>query len=175
MSKPSYLDWLKSYGINTNYDKDNRYNLLFKKLFNTPFVSLVDFDSNRIYEALEIRREYLIDVSGDHNLEVQELKTCNMLELLISLAVRAENMTFDSNNHLTVYEWFWLLIENLGLDSMTNERFDGRICDTILFTFVDRKYHKSGKGGVFPLKNTKNDQRRVELWYQLSEYINENF
>ena len=174
MGKISYLDWLKTYGINNNYDTTNDYNLLFKKLFNTPFISLVDFDSNRIYEALEIRREYLIETTGKLDLELEELKTCNMLELLISLAIRAESMTFDSKNHISIYEWFWTFIHNLGLDSMRNEAFDGRICDSVLFTFIDRKYHKSGKGGLFPLRNYKKDQRKVEIWYQMSAYINEN-
>ena len=57
-------------------------------------------------------------------------------------------MTFDSHNHLSVYEWFWLLLKNLGLDSMTNDCFDGFICDDILSKFTLRKYDSKGRGGL---------------------------
>ena len=174
-AKISYLDWLRTYKIKGSYDEDNSHNLLLKKLYNTDFVSLVNFDGNRVYEALEIRREYFAYICENPDYDLADLVAWNMLELLISLAVRAENMTFDSENYMTIYEWFWHLLGNLGLDSMTNDRFDGMICDSVLSIFIYRKYDSDGKGGLFPLKNTKNDQRRVEIWYQLSEYINELF
>ena len=38
-----------------------------------------------------------------------------------------------------------------------------------------REYSDNGHGGLFPLKNPKKDQRKVEIWYQMTEYINENY
>jgi hypothetical protein len=33
----------------------------------------------------------------------------------------------------------------------------------------------NGTGGLFPLKMPKVNQRRVEIWYQMSAFIEENF
>ena len=40
---------------------------------------------------------------------------------------------------------------------------------------VERRYKRSGEGGLFPLKNAAKDQRKVEIWYQLSSYLLENY
>jgi hypothetical protein len=44
------------------------------------------------------------------------------------------------------------------------------VLDTIIF----RTYKYDGRGGLFPLREGKEDQRRVELWYQMCAYILEN-
>ena len=33
----------------------------------------------------------------------------------------------------------------------------------------------NGTGGLFPLKRPRVNQRRVEVWYQMSEYLMENY
>jgi len=38
-----------------------------------------------------------------------------------------------------------------------------------------RRYSKTGKGGLFPLKHPKKDQTEVEIWYQMQQYVMENF
>jgi hypothetical protein len=34
---------------------------------------------------------------------------------------------------------------------------------------------KSGLGGMFPLEDPREDQRAIEIWYQMMAYINENY
>jgi hypothetical protein len=38
---------------------------------------------------------------------------------------------------------------------------------------IYRNYESNGHGGFFPLEDPDEDQRRVELWYQLNAYLNE--
>ena len=38
-----------------------------------------------------------------------------------------------------------------------------------------RTYDSNGYGGLFPLRNPREDQRKVELWYQLNAYLLEQF
>ena len=45
----------------------------------------------------------------------------------------------------------------------------------ILNKIIDRGYSRRGVGGLFPLKYSKNDQRKVELWYQMHSYLIENY
>ena len=43
-----------------------------------------------------------------------------------------------------------------------------------LNTFIYREYERNGKGGMFPLKTPSGNQKKVQLWYQLAEYLIEN-
>jgi hypothetical protein len=72
-------------------------------------------------------------------------------------------------------EWFWVMISNLGLDRMDDENFDLRYVDDVLNVFLNRTYFMNGTGGLFPLKIPKVNQRRVEIWYQMSAFIAENY
>jgi hypothetical protein len=38
---------------------------------------------------------------------------------------------------------------------------------------VWRTYEPNGVGGFFPLENPNEDQREVELWYQMSAYVDD--
>lgn len=54
--------------------------------------------------------------------------------------------------------------------TVRNER---KIDDTIE-TLMFRTYGPDGKGGFFPLSHPKEDQTKIEIWYQMSAYINEH-
>ena len=94
-----------------------------------------------------------------------------MLEMLVALADR---MSYYADG-----DWFWEMIENLGLlpyndSNFYDDKYVGNYSvSRILVTFLGRKYLKNGTGGLFPLQHTRKDQRRVELWYQMCEYLEE--
>ena len=95
--------------------------------------------------------------------------------MLIALAQRLEFETALSKWEKSTAQWFWVLINNLGLDTFTDENFDMEAVQEKVQIFLDRKYEKNGEGGLFPLKNPKEDQRRIEIWYQMSAYLFENY
>jgi len=100
--------------------------------------------------------------------------------MLIGLAYRLEFETAQSKWEKTVSEWFWILIDNLGLiccdnDAyFTNSKVGSDVPETI-GRMLSREYEADGEGGLFPLKNPKKDQRRIEIWYQMTSYILENY
>lgn len=102
---------------------------------------------------------------------------CSMLEMLIALATRADFHTDDGLIDGGVGGWFWKLMDNVRLsrytDRVCNERGLEEI-DRILETINDRTYNSNGRGGLFPLRRPREDQTKVELWYQLSAYLLEN-
>ena len=90
-----------------------------------------------------------------------------MLELLIGLSRR---LAFEAEGEPSI--WFWTLLENIGLANYTDDStLPVRKIDEILDRVIWRLYNKNGSGGLFPLNHTKNDQRKTEMWYQLSEYV----
>jgi hypothetical protein len=90
-----------------------------------------------------------------------------MLELLIGLSRR---LSFEAEREPKY--WFWRLVENAGLYKiMDNELGLEETIDRALEMIIWRTYESDGTGGLFPLRWPKKDQRKVELWYQLSAYV----
>lgn len=95
----------------------------------------------------------------------------SVLEMLIVLARR---VSFES--YSTPDAWFWKLLENLELNRCTDYHYNDNVAREIertLERFLDRRYSSDGVGGIFPLRQPAGDQRNIELWYQMSEYLRE--
>jgi len=138
---------------------------LLKKLHQTQFVWVVLGDDNRASEGLELRYEFLrcTLLEREDNWWNEE---CSVLEILIAFIRRAEFQTEISES-----TWFWRLIDNLGLTSYNDADFNDREVDDILYQFIWRTYDYYGHGGLFPLNNTEKDQRKLEIWFQFFEYL----
>jgi hypothetical protein len=90
-----------------------------------------------------------------------------MLEMLIGLARR---LSFEAEGRAD--DWFWHLLENIKLDKYNDSSgYDPDEVDDILERIIWRNYRPDGVGGLFPLNEPEEDQRKVELWYQLSAYL----
>ena len=68
-------------------------------------------------------------------------------------------------------QWFWGMITNLGLGSITDDRFDEQYVDSVIIRFMERNYEPNGKGGLFTIRNCDCDLRRVDIWKQLCWYL----
>ena len=174
MSTDNYFNWLCS--LVKIDEPDNTYFHLARILYDTSFYTINDFDLNRAEDGLDLREEYF-----SRTREREPVLPCNVLEMLIALSERMSDDLYDEEN--TMYDMtycFWRMICNLNLDIYTDEIFeymsfaeeDIRIK---LEEFLSRRYDYSGKGGLFPLKNPKKDQRKVEIWYQMNAYLIENY
>ena len=90
-----------------------------------------------------------------------------MLEMLIGLSRR---LSFETDREPR--EWFWHLLQVLHLDQYDDSRrIPEEEVDAILERVIWRTYGHNGDGGLFPLQNPSQDQRNVEIWYQLNEYL----
>jgi hypothetical protein len=139
---------------------------LFKILHTTEFVWLLSGDDNRAADGVELRIEFLLE--GDIPDQPDWLSLgCSILEMLIGFSRRAQFVT-----DVPAKEWFWEFIENLGLkDFNDGSEFDPEEVKTILDQFIWRTYDRNGVGGIFPINGATPDQRKVEIWYQFSDYL----
>lgn len=162
-----YFTWL--YGlvadVKTRKGPRTYWNLL-KKLFCTEFAWFIPNDDNRAEDGRELRFEWASSV--DVNVDTHWVTLgCSFLEMLIGLARRLEFQT-DRDSIF----WFWHLIGNLGLlghndrSNFLEDDVERRI-DAVIW----RTYDCDGNGGLFPLREPCKDQRKVEIWFQLSEYL----
>lgn len=142
------------------------YHLLINTLYFRDFVPMIKRDEDRAIDGLFLRNELGYNDSTDD-------KPCSFLEMLIALSGRFDgNSGFDPEES---YENFWLMMRNLGLDQFDDRNYSERQVWSILHILENRTYAFNGKGGLFPLKKPKQDQRNVEIWGQMQEWLIENY
>lgn len=175
MSTPlddEYFGWLAAkVGADSTRNPARSYIRLVHQLYRTPFVWTVHNDDNRAEDGKELREIFLQESGMQTQPGWLELD-CSLLELFIALAHRA---SFETEG--LPEEWFWHFLSNLGLSrysdfvySNYNMRTENDVKE-ILDIFMFRKYGFEGHGGLFPHRAAAQDQRRVELWYQLQSYV----
>lgn len=151
---------------------------LLKNLHELKFYSLVPNDDNRAEDGKQLR-EIFCEREGLQALSLSRLGDCSVLEMLIGLAYRLEDDSLDSYWEKSAANWFWILIDNIGLswctDSALLEPGNSGDVRTKIGILLDRTYRSDGEGGLFPLRYPKHNQREVEIWYQMSAYILENY
>lgn len=130
---------------------------------------MVPNDDNRVEDGKELRFTFVRE-QGTDGVDVYWLELgCSTLEMLIALADRASFETSKEPGH-----WFWFFLRNLGLDKYTDAHWTphiNAIVDRKLDRLIYRTYSPTGRGGLFPLRSAVEDQRKVELWYQMSAYL----
>jgi hypothetical protein len=167
-----YFKWLTS---QIEIRNNRSYNELFRRLQDTEFVWIVPNDDNRVYDGLTLRTDFL---GEDDGIPVEQIlrfpvrygEGASVLEVIIGLSRR---LSFNAGGEAPF--WAWKLIENLHLGSKfdpLNKRKLEEI-DDILERLIWRTYERNGEGGFFPLNWSGDDQRKIEIWYQMNAYMSE--
>ena len=135
----------------------------------TEFLWSVPNDDNRVEDGKALRVEFVEEEEGgQYDRNWMELE-CSVLEMLIALSRRLAFEAGDSD-----FEWFWRLVENLDLIWVTDNEYDNGpadIVDETLHRLIFRKYDSDGRGGLFPLSKPTENQRNVEIFYQMAAYL----
>ena len=171
-----YLLWLyKQIGYAPSRNPSRTHWKLVRQLYTKEFVWFVPNDDNRVADGKELRRlfvreEEIVDPDPDWM-----GLGCSMLEMLLALSYRLEFLTNEEPR-----DWFWNLIENIGIgmqgssDRHYNKEIEKEI-DEALDRVIWRTYSKTGEGGLFPVPETALDQCKIEIWYQISAYLADDF
>jgi hypothetical protein len=166
MGKPkdfSYFLWLCA---KLRCKNNMEFRALLRALSSKDFFSLIELDDNRALDGLRYRHYYK---------EATELEppsgNCSVLEVLVGLAERMSYILYDPDidNEDQIHVWFWELIRNLGLDPFDSHDDSMDKIDR----WLNRNFYYDGDGSPFPLQNPIEDQREIEIWYQMQAYLNE--
>lgn len=174
MSEPlddDYFVWLcRQVGvIRRRANKDNYWRLL-RKLHKKEFVWFVPNDDNRAADG-KLLRYWFLDQEGLTGDAFFLDIGCSVLEMLVALSQRLE---FNQSGEVS--DWFWMLLKHLKLDAYNDSiKLPAEQIDDILDTLIWRTYSPTGDGGLFPLKGDVQDQRGVEIWYQMSAFVIQNY
>lgn len=155
-----YFGWLCSLAGVPEEDENH-----LRVLYSIPFETHVPNDENRAEDGMALREEFVLRYGINMGYREREWMRfeCSIFEMMVALSERA---AFQSD--LTVGDWLGIITENLGIRS-------GQVPPRAAARKLNRRtYAADGTGGMFPLMHPNQDQREVEIWYQMSAYLIEN-
>lgn len=168
----SYFVWLYSQIGSTKLRTSTKtYWSLARQLHQKEFVWVVPNDDNRVADGRQLRYEFLIE-QGITEVDIDAewmSEGCSFLEMLIALSRR---LWFEDGGDAR--DWFWRMLDNLGIDRFNDRHYNPlyeREINETLENVIWRNYSPDGRGGLFPLKHSQEDQRDVEIAYQFSAYL----
>ncbi len=158
------------------------YYRLARLLTSIEFYCVIDRDTNRVFDAYSFREKWWNENIKPYNSlpmdETNMSSSVSLFEVLSALSIRMENEILQSpESGNRENKWFWMIMKNIGWDKYTDDSMDDSDVNKIkmdAFRIMDRSYSENGAGGLFPLAKTTRDQTKVEIWYQMAEYIEEN-
>lgn len=175
-----YFSWMCNLICGDDYGKRLAYKRLLNRLHDIEFTYIIPMDENRVQDGIDLRHRFgydcrYSDAMVDNNLDLDP-NSCSVLEMMVSLALSCEEHIMDDPTiGDRTGQWFWTMIESLGLDGMRDNKFDIDYVDMIVMSFLNRDYEPNGEGGLFTLKQCRRDLRNVDIWYQMMWYLTENF
>lgn len=174
--RESYFKWICS--LIASKSKGISYKKLLRYLFDTDFIYILERDENRAIDGCDLRFAYgyYHEIPPDVISDFLDDRKCSMLEMMVALCNRIEeNIMSDSDFGNRTSQWFWIMIKNLGLDKMTDSRFNLSHVSRVIDRFVHREYSPDGLGGLVHIPNCDKDLREVEIWYQVMWYLTESY
>jgi len=171
-----YFEWMCGLVCDDRYSKNLSYRKLMAYLHDTDFNYIIDMDGNRAEDGIDLRYRFGYENGYDQRLIATYLDICpcSVLEMMVALSIRCEeNIMEDPDVGDRTGQWFWNMIVNLGLGSMTDSKFDYDYVETVVDRFLNREYERNGKGGLFTVDNYRKDLRTIDIWYQMCLYLDE--
>ena len=133
-------------------------------------------DVDREKDGLELRKEWSNDsLDGEFH-----IIPCTILEMIIGISKRMSEQLMDEDGEDKTAQYFWEIIGNLGLDCWDDDNFGwetglaqkkiAKTCEIL----CKRQYNPDGTGGgMFPMPGLLGiNQKKMEIWYQMQDYIN---
>lgn len=146
-----YLNWLSNKVCMDRFAKSISYSKLLSMLHSTNFKWKLRNDANRAADGLVLRRSFASYMGYEEDYFLSSITgPCTLLEMMIALSIRCEVSIMDNPQvGDRTSQWFWEMVNTMGLGGMYDSNFDDRYVKDILTRFNDREYSPNGKGGLF--------------------------
>ena len=169
-----YFDWLYNYVCKGRSHDKVSYTKLFECLHQIEFTYLIPKDANRAGDGIDLRYRFAMLKDDVGIVDILD-GPCSVLEMMVALAIRCEETIMDNTGYGDrTGQWFWDMMNNLGIGMMNNDIFEAEIVEDIIHNFLNRCYEPDGKGGLFYIRGCEDDLRDIEIWVQLCWYL-DNF
>lgn len=151
--------------------RDLPYHKLLWQMLHTPFYwkkSIVT-DANRAGDGEYLRVLY----SEQTGFNVTGIGSCSVLEMLVALALRIEDVMGDPGEN-NQGKWFSDMLYNLSLASMNdhNMLYSDKTINDILVKWMKRKPNDLGE--TYELFPVSDDMRSMPIWEKVCSYLNKS-
>ena len=168
--KEEYFEWLLGIVCRGRFRKNISYRKLLSYLHSIEYRWSLPDDVNRAEDGEEgMRWSFIYENHITTGYELND--PCSVLEMVMGLAYRCEDIMDDAAKGNRTVQWFWQMINNLGLGGMTDDRFDEKEVSFIIERFLNREYEPDGTGGLFVSPGIHTDLRDVDTWTQMLWYL----
>nr|WP_296955068.1 hypothetical protein [uncultured Mediterraneibacter sp.] len=168
--KKDYFEWMYHKVCDGRFAKENSHRKLLSYLNSVEFTWILDADATRAEDGEEgLRRTY----TYENNIESRRGLDgpCTVLELILNMAYRCEEIMDDATMGDRTVQWFWQMITNLGLGGMADRRYDQEYVAETVDRFLNRDFEPDGHGSLFVIRNCKTDLRDVPIWTSMLWYL----
>lgn len=152
---------------------------VLRQMHETPFVYSLEKDGNRVSDALVLRNRYMMERGHAFRDILESTPFANdagasVLEVLVALAERLDDMTCDIEEPPKPGFWFKMFMENLTVFSTENFTNFSQKTSGKLQKWMSRQYDSYGNGNIFRLKKPVKGFNKIEIWYQMHIFLEQN-
>lgn len=159
-----YFEWLCD---QVEYFDGPKHADLLEKLHSIAYIPVMKRDEDRRIDGLNLRDKFF----EEYDISAQLIDVpCSFLEFLIALAQRM-NYIYARLDEDRTADCFWSMMENIGI--AIDGVYDDDYVEEAVARVMYRTYEEDGTGGLFPIKEPRINQRNVEVWYQMNQYLAE--
>lgn len=169
--KKEYFEWMFKLMCGR---RQQCYRRLLSLLHDIEFTYSIPLDSNRAQDGIDLRYRFIYERRYIKSVAKSLEGPCSVLEMMIALAIRCEEHIMDDpdiGNRTS--QWFWEMINSLGLEDMIDKDFDEDFVRSKVDIFLNREYEPNGEGGLFIVDRCDYDLRTIEIWYQMCWHLND--
>ena len=168
-----YYNWLIDKVAVTPALKQN-YSKLLRALWDIDFTYTIPRDENREMDGLRMRITF--ENKTFIKLDLEDIdKRCSVLEMMVALACRCDDqLMWDDTIGSRASDWFFIMIDSMGLIGMKNSCFDYGYTIGIVNAMLLRYYKPDGRGGLFITNDPTYNMPDKEIWFQMSKFLTEN-
>lgn len=181
--KEDYRIWVREM-----LDIPARYSLLEDYLWTTPLSFNTEEslrDQNWVEKSAEMRVDFFSSLYKNNWSEYMSAANAfkhymgspNILEFFLVVTKVYYDLANDGEEEWASF--FWELMDNIDFEMQDDENFDSKTVKKKLDVILNRKYTKTGRYGLFPLKTNEvrrgKDMRKESIGMQINYYSRENY
>lgn len=175
--KMDYFDWMVDITNPSHYSGPHSFRKLLDYLHSVDFRYRKINDGDRMRDGARLRCRYAGSTDKfpyDYIIRVldRDENRCSVFEMMLALAIRCEEeIMSDPRMGDRTAQWFWQMAVTMGLGGMTDVNFDEEKVSAVVDRFLERKYEPDGTGGLFKLRRSTKDVRKMSIWAQMCHYL----